>query len=106
MYREETFGPVVALTPFDGTEKAAIQLANDSEYGLSGSVYSKDLVKAQRVADKIEAGQVGVNCWPLEHMDVACPWVGHKQSGFGYHSGVEGFHNFSIPKTIVVAPSK
>jgi len=103
-YREETFGPVVSLCPFDGSEEEAIRLANDTEYGLASSVYTSDLDKAERVAGAIQAGQVGINCYSLEHMDVACPWVGHKQSGIGYHSGVEGFHQFSVPKTLVYAP--
>lgn len=99
---KETFGPVVSLTKFDGSEAEAVRLANKTEYGLGSSVYTKDLDKAQRVASLIDAGQVGVNCWPLEEMDVHCPWAGHKSSGFGYHSG-DGFLQFSIPKTIVTA---
>jgi succinate-semialdehyde dehydrogenase/glutarate-semialdehyde dehydrogenase len=105
MYHEETFGPVVALTPFDGSEEEAIRLANDTEYGLASCVYTQDMDRAQRVASAIEAGQIGINCYSLENMDVACPWVGHKKSGFGYHSGQEGFHQFSIPKTLVYVPS-
>jgi acyl-CoA reductase-like NAD-dependent aldehyde dehydrogenase len=101
IYREETFGPVVCLTKFDNSEVEAVRLANDTEYGLGSCVYTNDLEKAARVANQIEAGQVGINCYAIENMDVACPWVGHKQSGYGYHSGKEGFHNFSIPKTIV-----
>lgn len=101
LYREETFGPVVCISKFDGSEEKGVSLANDTEYGLGGSVYTEDPEKATRVAQQIEAGQVGVNCYALDNMDVACPWVGHKKSGFGYHSGVEGFHNFSIPKTLV-----
>lgn len=104
MYREETFGPVVSLTPFDGTEATAVQLANDTPYGLAACVYTSDVARAQRVASKIEAGQVGINCYSLEHMDVNCPWVGHKESGLGYHSGIEGFHNFSIPQSLVFKP--
>ena len=106
IYREETFGPVVSLTPFDGTEEEAIRLANDTEYGLASAVYTKDMEKATRVANAIQAGQVGINCYSLENMDVACPWVGHKQSGFGYHSGQEGFHQFSVPKTLVYTPEQ
>jgi len=101
VYREETFGPVVCVSKFDDSESAAVQLANDTEYGLASSVYTKDLEKATRVAGQIDAGQVGINCYALENMDVGCPWVGHKASGFGYHSGKEGFHNFSIPKSFV-----
>ena len=104
LYREETFGPIVSLSPFDGTEEEAIRLANDTEYGLASCIYTRDMDRAQRVATAIEAGQVGINCYSLEHMDVACPWVGHKNSGFGYHSGEEGFHQFSVPKTLVYSP--
>lgn len=104
MYREETFGPVVALTMFDGSEESAIRLANDTEYGLASCIYTKDLEKARRVASRIQAGQVGINCYAIENMNVACPWVGHKSSGFGFHSGEEGFHNFSVPKSIIYTP--
>lgn len=100
-YREETFGPVVCLTPFDGSEEEAIRLANDTDFGLASSVYTQDMDKAERVAAAIQAGQVGINCYSLDNMDVACPWVGYKSSGFGYHSGEEGFHQFSLPKTLV-----
>jgi acyl-CoA reductase-like NAD-dependent aldehyde dehydrogenase len=100
----ETFGPVVSVSCFDGSEEEAVRLANDTEYGLASAVYSKDEEKARRVASKIHAGQVGINCYALDHMDVHCPWVGHKASGFGYHSGVEGFYNFSMPKTLVYVP--
>ena len=101
IYSEETFGPVVCISKFDGSEAEGIRLANDTRYGLAACVYSKDTAQATRVAEQIEAGQVGINCYALENMDTACPWVGHKHSGFGYHSGREGFNNFSIPKTLV-----
>ncbi|KAL3905486.1 MAG: hypothetical protein SGARI_004437, partial [Bacillariaceae sp.] len=84
----------------------AVRLANKTEYGLGSSVYSKDVDKANRIAALIDAGQVGINCYPLDHMDVQCPWVGHKHSGFGFHSGFDGFLNFSIPKSIVSAPAE
>lgn len=74
LFQRETFGPVVALSGFDGTEEEAIRLANETEYGLSGSVYSKDVDKARRVASRISCGQVGINCWALENMNIACPW--------------------------------
>jgi succinate-semialdehyde dehydrogenase/glutarate-semialdehyde dehydrogenase len=101
VFAAETFGPVVAIAKFDGSEKEAIRVANNSEYGLASCVYTQDLDKATRVAGRIGAGQVGINCYALGSMDLNCPWVGHKNSGFGYHSGVDGFHQFSIPKTLV-----
>mmetsp|Transcript_18084 Transcript_18084/g.24872 ORF Transcript_18084/g.24872 Transcript_18084/m.24872 type:complete len:473 (-) Transcript_18084:200-1618(-) len=97
----ETFGPVVAIASFDGSEDEAVHLANDSDYGLAGYVYSTDLDKAGRVARKMRSGQVGINCYSLLEADIACPWVGHKSSGFGYHSGMEGFKQFSVPKSLV-----
>jgi len=99
--RVETFGPVVALSTFDGSESEAIRLANDSEYGLSSYVYSTDLGKAARVARQIRSGQVGINCYSIAHAKMECPWVGHKGSGFGCHSGTDGFRQFSVPKSLV-----
>lgn len=72
--RAETFGPVVALSTFDGTEGEAVKLANDTEYGLASYVYTQDLVKASRVARKIKAGQVGINCYSLIAAQPKCPW--------------------------------
>jgi hypothetical protein len=72
--RAETFGPVVALSTFDGTEGEAIKLANDTEYGLASYVYTQDLMKASRVARKIKAGQVGINCYSLVAAQPKCPW--------------------------------
>lgn len=74
VFQRETFGPVVAISTFDGSEEEAIRLANETEYGLSGSVYSKDVDKARRVATRIGCGQIGINCWALENMNIACPW--------------------------------
>jgi len=101
LFTKETFGPVVAISKFNGTEDEAVRLANDTVYGLGSMVYTKDSEKANRIASLINAGQVGINCYPIEGMTAQCPWVGHKQSGFGYHSGVDGCLQFSIPKTIV-----
>ena len=88
--QEETFGPVVALSPFDGTDEAAVTLANDSTYGLTASVYSGDVKRAGEIAAKISAGQVGINNNALSGArDVRSPFVGHKRSGYGSHSGAE-----------------
>lgn len=88
--RSKTFGPVVCLAAFDGSEAEAARLANDSEYGLAAYVYTRDLAKAARVAGQIKAGQVGINNWSLGKAPTRCPWVGAKGSGFGCHSGDEG----------------
>lgn len=81
--RAETFGPVVALSTFDGTEGEAVKLANDTEYGLASYVYTQDLVKASRVARKIKAGQVGINCYSLIAAQPKCPWCVVDISGVG-----------------------
>lgn len=92
---QETFGPLIAISHFSGEEEDAITLANDSEYGLSASVYTEDVNRAARVASRICAGQVGINNWPLENAPLQCPWVGHKKSGCGFHSGLDGWRQFS-----------
>lgn len=74
IFSSETFGPVVAMCAFDGTEEEAVRLANNTEYGLASAVYTKDLEKAKRVANGIGAGQVGINCYALASMDINCPW--------------------------------
>ena len=74
VFSKETFGPVVSIAKFDGSEAEGIRLANSSEYGLASSVYTADLDKARSVASRISAGQVGINCYSLANMDVHCPW--------------------------------
>ena len=93
------------MTSFDGSEESAVALANDTEYGLSASVYSSDVAKATRVAGRLRAGQVGVNAYPVDFASAECPWVGHKRSGFGSHSGDDGWRGFSAPKSIVRKPA-
>ena len=99
--REETFGPVVSLTPFSGDEEEAVRLANDTPYGLGASVYTGDAERGLRVARRIRSGQVGVN----RYLGGAkgTPWVGARQSGFGFLGGVEGHRQFTVPKSITVA---
>ncbi|KAL9181506.1 hypothetical protein ACHAXT_010311 [Thalassiosira profunda] len=91
----ETFGPVVAVSTFDGSEDEAARLANETEYGLASYVYTGDLKKGARVARRIRSGQVGINCYSLVAAQPKCPWVGHKMSGYGAHSGMDGFRSFS-----------
>jgi succinate-semialdehyde dehydrogenase/glutarate-semialdehyde dehydrogenase len=91
----ETFGPVVSIAAFDGSEKEAVRLSNDTEYGLASYVYTCDLQKGARVGRKIRSGQVGINCYSLVCAQAKCPWVGHKGSGMGSHSGMDGFRSFS-----------
>ena len=95
--RQETFGPVVSLSTFDGGEDEAVRLANDTPYGLGANVYTGDLERGRRVARRIRSGQVGINRY-LGGASGA-PWVGARQSGFGFLGGVDGHKQFTIPKS-------
>lgn len=97
--QEEIFGPVLVAIPFD-TEEEAIRIANDSDYGLIGTVWSRDISRALRVADRIEAGQVFINVWNT--MSVQTPFGGHKSSGYGREKGIEAIHHYSHLKTVTV----
>lgn len=95
---DETFGPVVCLMRFDGTESEAVRLANDTPYGLGANVYTRDRERGLRIAGAIKAGQVGIN----QYLGSApgLPWVGARQSGFGFLGGPEGHRQFTVPKSI------
>jgi len=97
--REEVFGPVVVVVPFD-TEEEAIALANDSEYGLVGGVFTADISRAFRVAESIEAGQVYINSWSTQ--SVQMPFGGHKHSGYGREKGIEALNHYSHVKSVSV----
>ena len=102
IYRDEVFGPVVYVLPFK-TEQEAIQLANDSEYGLSASVISKDLNRAKEIAVQIRAGSVNVNDgFAAAFGSVAAPMGGMGQSGLGRRHGTEGLIRFTEPQTIAM----
>ncbi|UOF90322.1 aldehyde dehydrogenase [Fodinisporobacter ferrooxydans] len=90
--REEIFGPVVTILPFDMEEEVIAQ-ANDTHYGLSASIWTNDLRRAHRVAGQIEAGIVWVNTWFLR--DLRTPFGGMKQSGIGREGGMHSFEFFS-----------
>ncbi|MDE8671003.1 aldehyde dehydrogenase family protein [Pseudarthrobacter sp. H3Y2-7] len=98
--REEIFGPVVAAIPFD-TEEEALRIANDSEFGLVGAVWSRDISRALRVADRIEAGQIFVNTWSTGAVET--PFGGHKHSGYGREKGIEALNHYSHLKCVIVA---
>lgn len=98
---EETFGPVITIAPFK-TEEEAIVLANDTPYGLSSSVWTLDLAKADRVARQIEAGNVCINDVMVTEGNSALPFGGVKQSGIGRYKSRVGVHNFCNIKSIMV----
>jgi betaine-aldehyde dehydrogenase len=100
VWREEVFGPVVAVMPFDD-EAHAIELANDTEYGLSGSIYTNDLGRGMRVARAVEAGNLSVN----SHSSVRywTPFGGYKQSGLGRELGPDAPMAFTEEKNVFIA---
>ena len=94
--REEVFGPVLAISPFDD-EDQAVQMANDHIYGLAASVWSDDLNRAHRVASRLNAGTVSVNT--VDALDVCVPFGGGKQSGFGRDLSLHSFDKYTQLKT-------
>ncbi|RSL93799.1 hypothetical protein CDV31_014562 [Fusarium ambrosium] len=99
IYREEIFGPVVTITKFK-TEQEALDLANDSTYGLGAAVFTTNLEKAHRVAGEIEAGMVWVNS--SQDCDPRVPFGGVKQSGIGRELGEAGLEAYSQIKAVHV----
>jgi aminomuconate-semialdehyde/2-hydroxymuconate-6-semialdehyde dehydrogenase len=97
--REEIFGPVVTITPFRD-EDEVLRYANGAAFGLSASVWTRDLGRAHRVAEKLECGTVWVNCWLLR--DLRTPFGGVKGSGVGREGGEEALRFFTEPKTVCV----
>lgn len=97
--QEEIFGPVVTITPFD-TEEEALMMANSTEYGLASTVWTQDLKRAHRVAGKIDAGIVWVNCWLVR--DLRTPFGGVKNSGVGREGGFEALKFFTEPKNVCI----
>ncbi len=97
IWREEVFGPVVAVMPFD-SEDDAIRFANDTEFGLSGSIFTRDLGRALRVSRGVEAGNLSVN----SHSSVRywTPFGGFKQSGLGRELGPDAPHSFTDVKNV------
>jgi aldehyde dehydrogenase (NAD+) len=97
--REEVFGPVLSLFPFD-TEQDAIRLANDTDYGLVAGVWTKDGARQHRVAKRVRAGQVFVNGYGAGG-GIELPFGGFKRSGHGREKGFEALYDMSATKTIV-----
>jgi len=97
--QEETFGPTLPIGTFK-TEEEAIRLANDSEFGLTASVWTRDRAKGKRVAEKIEAGSVCINEVLYTHGIGQTPWGGFKNSGRGRTHGLEGLMELVQPQHI------
>jgi len=97
--REEIFGPVAVVVPFDD-EDDAVRQANDSPYGLGSSIWTRDVARAHRVANRSEHGIVWVN--DHHRLDPAAPWGGVRDSGAGREGGWESFHDFTHLRTVTI----
>jgi aldehyde dehydrogenase (NAD+) len=95
--REEVFGPVLVIIPYEDDDDA-VRIANDSPYGLSGTITSGDLERAKAVARRIRTGTLGLNGGVWYGADA--PFGGYKQSGIGRQCGVEGLEAFTETKTV------
>ncbi|MGH8166071.1 MAG: aldehyde dehydrogenase family protein, partial [Woeseiaceae bacterium] len=97
--QEEIFGPVATLLPFDD-EDEAVEIANGTKYGLAASVWSRDGARTHRLAERLNAGLVWVNCWMLR--DLRVPMGGMKHSGVGREGGEEAMRFFTEAKNVCV----
>ena len=100
MAREEIFGPIVAVIPFDD-ESEAVRLANDTPYGLSGSIWTRDSARSLRMARAVQAGNLSVNS--NSSVRVQTSFGGMKQSGFGRELGLEALSSYSEVKNVFVS---
>ena len=94
--QEEIFGPVLSVIPYDDVDDA-VRIANDSDYGLAGTVWTSDLDAGVDVARRVRTGTYGVNTYT---MDFAAPFGGYKASGIGREFGPEGLAHYTELKSI------
>jgi acyl-CoA reductase-like NAD-dependent aldehyde dehydrogenase len=98
---DETFGPVLPIMKVQDEEEA-LRLANDSVYGLNSSVWTKDLAKGERLAMRVQAGNVCINDTMVSYAVTGLPFGGVKQSGIGRVHGAEGLREFSVSKSVLI----
>jgi acyl-CoA reductase-like NAD-dependent aldehyde dehydrogenase len=104
--REESFGPVIPVMPVRSADEA-LALANDCEYGLNASVWTRDIARGKALAERIESGNVCVNECVVSAGVPALPFGGVKQSGLGTrHGGAEGLRQFCVRQAMLVEPGK
>ncbi len=97
--REEIFGPVVSIIPFD-TEEEAVRLANSTPYGLSGSIWTRDIGKALRTARAVQAGVLSINSNSSVHTEA--PFGGYKMSGVGRELGMHAIELYTELKNVFI----
>lgn len=97
--KEEIFGPVTCVVPFD-SEEEVIQRANSVKYGLAATVWSCNVGRVHRVAKKLQSGLVWTNCWLIRELNL--PFGGMKSSGVGREGGKDSYEFFTEVKTITI----
>ncbi len=95
--REEIFGPVICVIPYDSVDEA-VKIANDSDYGLAGSVYTTDVEKGLEIASRVRTGTYGINWYAF---DPGSPFGGYKNSGIGRENGPEGVEAYCETKSVL-----
>jgi succinate-semialdehyde dehydrogenase/glutarate-semialdehyde dehydrogenase len=99
---DETFGPLAAIFEFR-TEEEALQLANDTEFGLAGYFFTKDINRVQRVSQKLQVGMVGVNTGKISAAEA--PFGGVKESGYGREGSLYGLEEYQTIKSVTIGNS-
>jgi acyl-CoA reductase-like NAD-dependent aldehyde dehydrogenase len=102
--QEETFGPVLAVVRIDGVMEA-VRAINRSPYGLGASIWSRDVARARRIAERLEVGVVNVNNHAFSGSIPSLPWSGTRATGFGVANGAESLHTFVRPRTTTIDES-